>query len=234
MQLFIDTANVKEIKRVNEMGVICGVTTNPSLIAKEGRDFKEVVKSLHDKGIRVVIDGVFNHVGRNFFAFSDVREKKWDSQYKDWFNISFDGNSQYDDGFWYEGWEGYYNLVKLNLRNNAVVEYLLDCVRFWVSEFDIDGIRLDVAYCLDHDFMRRLRQLANGVKDDFFLFGEMIHGDYKTVANNEMLHFGPCKKHHSCSYNCNNNYTTEMWLKREENTNNQRRNCALNKIFEKA
>lgn len=151
-------------------------------------DFKDVVNSLHENGIKVVLDGVFNHVGRGFFAFKDVQEKKWDSQYKDWFHINFDGNSNYDDGFWYEGWEGYYNLVKLNLKNNDVVNYLLDCVKFWVDEFDIDGLRLDVAYCLDHNFMRRLREFSNSVKPEFFLLGEMLHGDYNTVVNDDMLH----------------------------------------------
>ena len=151
-------------------------------------DFAEVVKNLHDNDIKVIIDGVFNHVGRGFFAFKDVKERKWDSPYKDWFNISFDGNSTYDDGFWYEGWEGYYNLVKLNLKNNDVVNYLLESIKGWVDEFDIDGLRLDVAYCLDHDFMRRLREFSKGLKEDFFLLGEMLHGDYNNVVNDGMLH----------------------------------------------
>ncbi len=152
------------------------------------QDFADVVKALHDEGIRVVIDGVFNHVGRGFFAFKDVQEKKWESQYKDWFNINFDGNSSYNDGFWYEGWEGYYNLVKLNLKNDNVVNYLFDSIRGWVEEFDIDGLRLDVAYLLDKDFMRRLRAFSKDLKEDFFLLGEMLHGDYNTIVNDEMLH----------------------------------------------
>lgn len=151
-------------------------------------DFSDVVKNLHENGIRVVIDGVFNHVGRGFFAFKDVCEKKWESRYKDWFNINFDGNSPYNDGFWYEGWEGHYNLVKLNLKNEEVVNYLLECVRMWITDFDIDGIRLDVAYMLEHDFMRRLRKFTDGLKDDFYLLGEMLHGDYNTIVNDEMLH----------------------------------------------
>lgn len=151
-------------------------------------DFADVVKELHKNDIRVIIDGVFNHVGREFFAFKDVQEKKWESQYKDWFNLSFDGNSSYNDGFWYEGWEGYYNLVKLNLRNDNVVNYLLDCIKSWVEEFDIDGLRLDVAYLLDHDFMRRLRAFSKDLKEDFFLLGEMLHGDYNTIVNDDMLH----------------------------------------------
>ena len=64
-------------------------------------DFSEVCQSLHAHGIKIVLDGVFNHVGRNFWAFEDVRKYKWDSAYKDWFHISFDGNSCYNDGFWY-------------------------------------------------------------------------------------------------------------------------------------
>ena len=151
-------------------------------------DFADVVGELHKNHIRVIIDGVFNHVGREFFAFKDVQEKKWESQYKDWFNVSFDGNSNYNDGFWYEGWEGHYNLVKLNLRNDNVVNYLLNCIRSWIDEFDIDGLRLDVAYLLDHNFMRRLRAFTGELKEDFFLLGEMLHGDYNIIVNDSMLH----------------------------------------------
>ena len=151
-------------------------------------DFAAVVKTLHGHGIRVVLDGVFNHVGRGFWAFRDVREKKWDSPYKDWFHIHFDGNSNYNDGFWYEGWEGHFELVKLNLRNPAVVDYLLDCVRFWVGEFGIDGLRLDVAYCLEPDFLRRLRQFTAGLKPEFFLVGETLHGDYNRWVGEDLLH----------------------------------------------
>ena len=151
-------------------------------------DFKEVCRNLHDNGIRVILDGVFNHVGRGFWAFQDVLEKRWDSPYKDWFHISFDGNSNYNDGLWYEGWEGNYDLVKLNLRNEDVVRHLFDSVKGWIEEFDIDGLRLDVAYCLDHDFVRRLREYTGGLKEDFYLLGEMLHGDYNQLVNDQMLH----------------------------------------------
>ncbi len=151
-------------------------------------DFKMVCEKLHENGIKVVLDGVFNHVGRGFWAFRDVMEKKWDSPYKDWFHISFDGNSGYNDGFWYEGWEGHYELVKLNLRNPAVVSYILECVDFWVKEFDIDGLRLDVAYCLEQDFLRTLRWHCNSVKEDFVLVGELLHGDYNLFVSEDKLH----------------------------------------------
>ena len=147
-------------------------------------DLKEVCDALHKAGMKVIFDGVFNHVGRGFFGFRDVQEKKCDSEYKNWFNISFDGNDAYNDGFWYEGWEGHYELVKLNLRNEATVQYLLDTVKFWTEEFGIDGLRLDVAYCLDKDFLRRLKGFCSGLKSDFFLVGEILGGDYRTVCGN--------------------------------------------------
>ena len=131
---------------------------------------------------------MFNHVGRGFWAFRDVQEKKWDSPYKDWFHISFEGNSNYNDGFWYEGWEGHYELVKLNLRNPDVVHHLFDCIRLWKEEFGIDGLRLDVAYCLDKDFLRQLRAFCDSFGSDFFLVGELLHGDYNQFVGDGLLH----------------------------------------------
>ena len=151
-------------------------------------DFAEVCKNLHENGIKVVLDGVFNHVGRGFWAFQDVLQKRWDSPYKDWFHISFDGNSNYNDGLWYEGWEGNYDLVKLNLRHEDVIRHIFDSIKGWVEEFDIDGLRLDVAYCLDHDFLRRLRGFCDELKPDFYLLGETLHGDYNQWMNDSMLH----------------------------------------------
>ena len=151
-------------------------------------DFKEVCEDLHKHNVKIVLDGVFNHVGRGFWAFKDVQEKKWDSPYKDWFHISFDGNSNYNDGLWYEGWEGNFDLVKLNLRNEEVIQHILSCVKGWIDEFDIDGLRLDVAYSLDHNFMRRLRSYTQELKPDFALIGEVLFGDYNIIVNDEMLH----------------------------------------------
>ena len=151
-------------------------------------DFKSVCENLHKAGIKIILDGVFNHVGRGFWAFQDVLEKRWNSPYKDWFHISFDGNSNYNDGLWYEGWEGNYDLVKLNLRNEDVIQHIFSCIKGWVEEFDIDGLRLDVAYCLDHDFLRRLRSFCDSLKPDFFLVGETLHGDYNQWMNDSMLH----------------------------------------------
>lgn len=154
----------------------------------DNESFKKICKALHDNGIRIMLDGVFNHVGRDFFAFKDVQEHLWDSRYCGWFqNLNFDGNSPLGDRFWYEGWEGHYELVKLNLHNPEVVDYLLGSVNFWIDEFDIDGLRLDAADCVDIDFFKKLRYTCKSRKPDFWLYGEIIHGDYNRWANSDTL-----------------------------------------------
>ena len=151
--------------------------------------FKKFVSHLHEKGMKVIVDGVFNHVGRRFFAFEDLLKNRENSQYRDWFcNVNFGGNNEYNDGLSYDNWGGYNLLVKLNQRNPQVKDYIADVIRFWVSEFDIDGIRLDAADVLDFDFMKMLRCVANEVKEDFWLMGEVIHGDYSRWVNDDTLH----------------------------------------------
>ena len=146
------------------------------------KDLQRVCGAFHDAGIRVLLDGVFNHVGRGFWAFRDVQEKKWDSPYKDWFHIDFGGNTDRNDGFWYECWEGHNELVKLNLSNPAVVEHQFQAIRAWSEQFDLDGLRLDVAYCLPVEYLRQLRSFADGLKPDFVLMGETLHGDYNQIG----------------------------------------------------
>lgn len=167
-------------------------TTDYKLVDKRlgtNDDFKAWVKHCHDIGVKVIVDGVFNHTGREFFAFRDIREKREASAYKDWYcNVNFGGNNSFNDGFSYDNWGGYDLLAKLNQWNPAVREYLFDVVRFWVNEFDIDGIRLDAADVLDHNFMHELRQVTDGLKPEFWLMGEVIHGDYSRWANGNMLH----------------------------------------------
>lgn len=149
-------------------------------------DFKKVCDALHENGIKVVLDGVFNHVGRDFTEFRDVREHKLGSGKKDWFHVR-EGNSCYNDGFYYEGWEGHYELVKLNLFNPDVKQYIKDVIAGWKEEFGIDGLRLDVAYCLDQNFLRELRGHCKWLSEDFFLLGETLHGDYNMWMNDQML-----------------------------------------------
>lgn len=152
-------------------------------------DFKEFVKRAHELGVRVVVDGVFNHTGREFFAFLDIKEKREASPYCSWYKgLWFGGNNCYNDGFSYEAWRGCNELVKLNLWERAVQDYLFGVIDFWIDEFDIDGIRLDCADQLEFFFMEEMRRRTAGKKEDFWLMGEVIHGDYSRWANDRVLH----------------------------------------------
>ncbi len=170
-------------------------------------DFVRWVKKCHEAGIRVVVDGVFNHTGRDFAAFKNLMEDRENSWGKDWYCwVNFGGHSPLGDTFSYESWHGFPQLPKLNMGNPAVKEYLLDVVRFWVDTFDIDGIRLDCADVLDFDFMRRLRSLANEIKPEFWLMGEVIHGDYGRWANSETLHSVTNYELHKGIYSAHNSH----------------------------
>ena len=152
-------------------------------------EFKDFVARCHARGQKVIVDGVFNHVGRDFFAFQDLKANRENARYKDWFcDVNFWGNNEYNDGFSYGNWGGFNLLVKLNQRNPEVQNYHYDTIRFWVDEFDIDGIRLDCANILDFNFMKEMRAKTASMKPDFWLMGEVIHGDYSRWVNPEMLH----------------------------------------------
>ncbi|MDD5797189.1 MAG: alpha-amylase family glycosyl hydrolase [Clostridiaceae bacterium] len=170
-------------------------------------DLKAFVTECHAQGIRVIFDGVFNHTGRDFFAFKDIQKNREQSPYRDWYcNVNFYGNNEYNDGFSYDNWGGYNLLVKLNQRNPTVKDYICDVIRFWVSEFDIDGIRLDAADVLDFDFMKALRQTANEVKPEFWLMGEVIHGDYTRWVNEGTLHSVTNYQLHKALYSGHNDH----------------------------
>ena len=173
----------------------------------DNEDLKEFVKACHQEGIHVIFDGVFNHTGRDFFAFRDIRENRENSRYRDWYcNVNFWGNNEYNDGFSYDNWGGYNLLAKLNQRNPEVRDYICDVIRFWVNEFDVDGIRLDAADVLDFDFMKAMRSVANEIKPDFWLMGEVIHGDYTRWANADTLHSVTNYNLHKALYSGHNDH----------------------------
>lgn len=171
------------------------------------KDLTDFVDECHKNGIRVVLDGVFNHTGRDFFAFKDIKQSRESSVYRDWYcNVNFWGNNSYNDGFSYDNWGGYDLLVKLNQRNGAVKDYICEVIRYWVKEFDIDGIRLDAADVMDFDYMKALRQTANEVKADFWLMGEVIHGNYSRWANDGTLHSVTNYMLHKALYSAHNDH----------------------------
>ena len=130
----------------------------------------------------------YNHVGRNFWAFHKLRTKGTESPYKEWFRgIDFHHNNNHGDGFRYEGWEGHDSLVSLNLDNPDLRKHILKAVQWMVEDLNIDGLRLDVAYMLNRDFMGELSAFCKGLRNDFFLLGEMIHGNYTELVNERLL-----------------------------------------------
>lgn len=152
-------------------------------------DFAAFVRKCHEADIRVVVDGVFNHTGREFFAFRDIQQKREASPYCGWYRgINFGWNSPLGDSFGYDAWQGHFELPCLNLQNPEVKQYLFDVIQFWIDAFDIDGIRLDCANVLDFQFMKELRAQTGRMKEEFWLMGEVIHGEYSRWVNDEMLH----------------------------------------------
>ncbi|GGD44076.1 maltodextrin glucosidase [Emticicia aquatilis] len=149
---------------------------------------KVLSQELHQNGMKLVLDGVFNHVGRDFWAFRDLLANGESSRFKDWFSgVDFNKHSPFGDNFSYDCWSGYYSLVKLNLRNEEVKNHIFGAVEMWINDFGIDGLRLDVAEVMDKNFLAELADFCRKKKPDFWLMGEMIHGDYNQLANDQML-----------------------------------------------
>lgn len=185
--------------------------------------FRRICEQLNNNGIKIILDGVFNHVGRRYPQFEDIRQNGSSSQYCGWFqNLNFDGKSPCGDDFWYEGWNGHYNLVKLNLRNPGVCDHLIDAVNYWIEEFKIDGIRFDAADCIEFDFFKRIRSFCKGKNPEFWLMGEIIFGDYKRWANPEMLDSVTnyeCYKGIYSSHNTKNYFEIDYSINRQSGSN---------------
>ncbi len=148
-----------------------------------------LVDRMHARGMRVLFDAVFNHVGRAFWAFQDVRERGPSSPYRNWFaGLRFETRNRFGDPFVYEGWHGVDELVKLDLRQEAVRRHLFDAVTWWVQRFGIDGLRLDAADAMDLDFFDSLSSFCRGLGRELWLMGEVIHGDYRQWARPGRLH----------------------------------------------
>lgn len=150
-------------------------------------DLKAFVAACHTQGLQVLFDAVFHHVGRDFWAFRDVQEKGETSPYREWFFLDFSARSPAGDAFAYEGWDGHFDLVKLDTQNEAVREHLFGAVKVWLEDFGADGLRLDAADVLDKTFQRDLARFCHDIKPDCTLLGEVVHGDYRLWAHADML-----------------------------------------------
>jgi glycosidase len=153
------------------------------------QDMKELADEIHRRGMRLILDGVFNHTGRSFWAFRDIQVNGQASAYTGWYEgLRFDEHNSSGDPFTYQNWAGHDSLPKLNLTNPDVRNHLLAAVQFWMDEWEIDGLRLDAADCIDINFWQELRRFTERINPEFWLMGEIIHGDYSQWANPQTLH----------------------------------------------
>ena len=152
---------------------------DPSFGDKE--DLRELVKLAHESGMYVILDGVFNHTGIDFFAFRDIREKGEQSDYLDWYYIEdFPLVMEMGKRPNYKTFSYAAYMPKLNLRNPATADFVIDVARYWIRECDIDGWRLDVGDEIGHSFWKRFRAEVKAVKEDALIVGEVWHyaGDF--------------------------------------------------------
>lgn len=134
---------------------------------------KRLVEKAHEKGMRVVLDAVFNHVSHDFARFKDVMKKGKKSKYFDWFVI--DGEKIRQDPPNYACFGDCEYMPKLNTCNKEVQNYLVDVMLYWMKECDVDGWRLDVSDEISHGFWRKVREAVKSQKSDSALIGENWH-----------------------------------------------------------
>jgi cyclomaltodextrinase len=183
---------IKKIPYLSELGVdliyLTPVFSSPSTHKYDTTDyyqidphfgnlktFKELVKKCHENSIKVILDGVFDHCGHNFWAFQDVVEKGPKSKYVNWFNIySFPIKTRPKPT--YQTWgKDIWWMPRLMTENPEVRQYLLKVAVYWIKEAGIDGWRLDVANELGHDFLREFRKAVKKANPDAIIIGEIPH-----------------------------------------------------------
>lgn len=139
---------------------------------------KTLVREAHNRGIRIMLDGVFNHSGQNFAPWLDVKEKGPQSQYWDWFMVNEWPFAEEGGNAWakrYYTFGFFDNMPKLNTNNSAVRDYLIGVCENWVRNYDVDGIRLDVANEVSHTFCKELRNRLKAINPDIYILGEIWH-----------------------------------------------------------
>jgi len=146
--------------------------------------FKRLVQEAHKRGIRIMLDAVFNHSGFYFPPFQDVLKNGEKSKYKDWFHIhEFPIKTEPVPN--YDTFAFTPFMPKFNTGNPEVKEYLLEVGRYWVREFDIDGWRLDVANEVDHQFWREFRKEVRAIKPDVYILGEIWHDAQEWLSGDQ-------------------------------------------------
>ncbi|WP_169730462.1 alpha-amylase family glycosyl hydrolase [Salinispira pacifica] len=207
------------------------LSIDPRLGTRE--DVKWLFDRLHEADIAVVLDAVFNHVGREFSAFRDLAQRREDSPYLNWFSdVNFQADSPFGDGFSYGTWDGHASLVKLNVLNPEVQKYLWSALEFWIMDLGIDGLRMDAADVISPEIWPLLRKTADDMyrnrtdavgrppftREGFWIMGEMVFGNYADICAPGMLdsitNYELYKGLHS-SHNDGNYFELAWTLKRQ-------------------
>jgi len=136
--------------------------------------FKDLVQDIHRRGMKIILDGVFNHCGLDHPFFVDASTKGNNSEYWDWFWINDIPIKEKPEPN-YRCFAGYSKMPEWNLQNIHVQEYLLDVVKYWIKEADIDGWRLDTVEYLEPTFVKKIREESKKIKPDAFVLGEILH-----------------------------------------------------------
>ena len=152
----------------------------------------ELVDAAHERGMHVMLDAVFNHMGDFSMQWKDVQKYGENSRFAKWFHInkfpvSYDEteNSEHAKNLTYEVFATTPHMPKLNTANEETAEYLLEIAQYWIKEFDIDAWRLDVANEIDHHFWKRCYAATHGLKSDFYILGEVWHSAQEWVEQEE-------------------------------------------------
>ena len=156
--------------------------------------FRRLVKACHEKGIRVMLDAVFNHVSEGFYPFGQVLSAGKESEYFDWFIINGDRINKKRDN--YACFASCEYMPKLNTNNKEVQSYLIDVAKHYITEYDIDGWRLDVADEVSHDFWRQMRRKIKAIKPDAVLIGENWHNSESFLQGDQfdsIMNYGVTK-----------------------------------------
>ena len=174
---------------------------------------RQLVDICHGAGIRVMLDGVFNHTGTDIPMWQDVMEKGQDSECADWYMINewpvTLGHSTKDGRFYSFAFSD--QMPKLDTNHPAVQQYLLDIVQFWMEEFDIDGLRLDVGNEISHRFLKQLRYMTKAKKPDFYFLGEIWHDSMDWLRGDEY----DAVMNYPLSTAINNFWVFDDWKKEE-------------------
>ncbi|HFU5889531.1 TPA: glycoside hydrolase family 13 protein [Enterococcus faecium] len=154
---------------------------------------KNLIDEAHKRGIRIMFDAVFNHMGVHSPQWQDVLKNGEKSIYKDWFHIRFFPVDSYQmtdlpetaENIPYDTFAFTPFMPKLNTANPEVQKYLLDIATYWIKEFDIDGWRLDVANEVDHHFWKKFREAVTEIKPDIYILGEIWHSSQAWLQGDE-------------------------------------------------